>query len=573
MLVIHTNASLDSKIGSGLRGPEPSEPSSSPLLHSLFFPEVLPSQQDSTYPDSLDLEMYAEGEERLLSVPGEVSVASSNWETIQIASDKRPLTRSSHSAALWHADDGSTRMLVSFGFHSSSPRSIDPQTDCWSFNFMTSEWTRLYTEVDKVFGPGDVSFSRGGHLTVVRNNKLYLYGGLEFNPTTRLWTNAESDGTSKMWMLTLTDPNPTWLLISSTNNLLTRGEVAGGIWRDNLVFFGGLHISSTHLVTLADTHFFNLDAHVFKSLDELNRGNKGPKPKDRFSHAAAVVGDELVIFGGRGLTVNQRNEQDAYMLDDVWSLDLVKEEWTELKMRVPISRCYQSLVGESRFNSFWSFGGYKEVQTRGGREFAFVFNDLMRGSIGSDHWDEFKPKNKSTTSVKVRYRHSAVYWDSTIFIYGGTYEYTDQVQMMVAVNTSLVKSSDLVNAADDDLGVDDFFGVSPLHLAVGVMLVMVLVFISMFTILRRRVVAEQGQSAGLNESLIDSIPILKYGVDHRCTVAGNSQGEDCCSICLCEYEEGEDVRFLPCKHIFHPGCVDTWLKRNASCPACRQNIS
>lgn len=278
MIVIQTNASLDSKIVSGLRGSKSSESPMNELLHSLYFPEVLPSQQDSAYPDSLDLETYGEGEERVLSVPGEVSVGSSNWETIQIASDERPLTRSSHSAALWHADDGSTRMLVSFGFHSPSPRLIDPQTDCWSFNFMTSEWTRLYTEVGKVFGPGDVSFSRGGHLTVVRNNKMYLCGGLEFNPTTRLWANAESDGTSKMWMLTLTDPDPTWLLISSTNHLLTRGEVAGGIWRDNLVFFGGLHISSTHLVTLADTHFFDLNAHVFKSLDELNRGDKGVKP-------------------------------------------------------------------------------------------------------------------------------------------------------------------------------------------------------------------------------------------------------------------------------------------------------
>jgi len=45
---------------------------------------------------------------------------------------------------------------------------------------------------------------------------------------------------------------------------------------------------------------------------------------------------------------------------------------------------------------------------------------------------------------------------------------------------------------------------------------------------------------------------------------------DRCLICLSDYERGEEVRLLSCKHGFHKECVDQWLSKGAnSCPACR----
>ncbi|KAF9292524.1 hypothetical protein BGZ68_003430 [Mortierella alpina] len=43
-----------------------------------------------------------------------------------------------------------------------------------------------------------------------------------------------------------------------------------------------------------------------------------------------------------------------------------------------------------------------------------------------------------------------------------------------------------------------------------------------------------------------------------------------CLVCMSEYEEGEDMRALKCRHGFHQECIDKWLTTGANkCPVCR----
>ncbi|KAG0285320.1 hypothetical protein BGZ96_010396 [Linnemannia gamsii] len=43
-----------------------------------------------------------------------------------------------------------------------------------------------------------------------------------------------------------------------------------------------------------------------------------------------------------------------------------------------------------------------------------------------------------------------------------------------------------------------------------------------------------------------------------------------CLVCMSDYEEGEDMRALSCKHGFHQECIDKWLTTGANkCPVCR----
>eukprot|EP01024_Parvocaulis_polyphysoides_P059670 TRINITY_DN6464_c0_g1_i4.p1 TRINITY_DN6464_c0_g1~~TRINITY_DN6464_c0_g1_i4.p1 ORF type:complete len:323 (-),score=51.18 TRINITY_DN6464_c0_g1_i4:1098-2066(-) len=45
-----------------------------------------------------------------------------------------------------------------------------------------------------------------------------------------------------------------------------------------------------------------------------------------------------------------------------------------------------------------------------------------------------------------------------------------------------------------------------------------------------------------------------------------------CAICMERFVKNDDVIILPCKHPFHFGCVEPWLKQTNSCPTCRNEL-
>lgn len=46
-----------------------------------------------------------------------------------------------------------------------------------------------------------------------------------------------------------------------------------------------------------------------------------------------------------------------------------------------------------------------------------------------------------------------------------------------------------------------------------------------------------------------------------------------CAVCLSSFEEGDDIRQLPCCHFFHRVCVDKWLDhQQTTCPLCRASL-
>ena len=52
----------------------------------------------------------------------------------------------------------------------------------------------------------------------------------------------------------------------------------------------------------------------------------------------------------------------------------------------------------------------------------------------------------------------------------------------------------------------------------------------------------------------------------------SDEEEPHCSICLCEYEEGDKLVCLPCKHVYHADCVGSWCKNHTRCPLCNLDL-
>lgn len=51
------------------------------------------------------------------------------------------------------------------------------------------------------------------------------------------------------------------------------------------------------------------------------------------------------------------------------------------------------------------------------------------------------------------------------------------------------------------------------------------------------------------------------------------EGDPVCIVCQCDYEEGDEIKILPCGHKFHTDCVEKWLTSEKNeCPLCRAKV-
>jgi E3 ubiquitin-protein ligase RNF115/126 len=69
----------------------------------------------------------------------------------------------------------------------------------------------------------------------------------------------------------------------------------------------------------------------------------------------------------------------------------------------------------------------------------------------------------------------------------------------------------------------------------------------------------------VSKEVIDALPIINVKTDQ---VDAKLQ----CSVCWEDFMLGENVRQLPCTHIYHEPCIRPWLELHGTCPICRQNL-
>jgi len=109
-----------------------------------------------------------------------------------------------------------------------------------------------------------------------------------------------------------------------------------------------------------------------------------------------------------------------------------------------------------------------------------------------------------------------------------------------------------------------------IYVSLGRSLILLIIFIICFPCLclMRRILRETRTASRKSLKELETKQFMAGNVDLEM-----SEGP-VCVICLLEYQDGDDVKVLPCGHEFHSECVDLWLgKHNRTCPTCRHDIT
>jgi len=70
---------------------------------------------------------------------------------------------------------------------------------------------------------------------------------------------------------------------------------------------------------------------------------------------------------------------------------------------------------------------------------------------------------------------------------------------------------------------------------------------------------------GLTEEEIESIPT-------RTINSLDEESHPSCSICITDLKSLDEIRDIPCHHLFHKACLDEWLGMKDTCPNCVQRV-
>ncbi len=120
------------------------------------------------------------------------------------------------------------------------------------------------------------------------------------------------------------------------------------------------------------------------------------------------------------------------------------------------------------------------------------------------------------------------------------------------------------NIPDWDLEPQEWIlaGVGGLVLLIGSMCAMLMCARSTWSQASQRQASDDNRLMTVSE--VKKLTRTKYDVDTGCS-------DTSCAICIEEFEDGEALVRLPCNHLWHPQCIETWLVGSrGNCPTCKR---
>lgn len=259
------------------------------------------------------------------------------------------------------------RILV-YGGNTAAPEMCMPAyelvDELWAFHLDCNSWEQLTV----AGGPG----VRARHATAVdtTRGRMLVFGGRD-----RVgFGNYENF--DDVWALDLA--TDTWSEITTTGtgpSPRSSATVAYDAAEDRMLVFGGN--TSTEGLTLTGVgDMFALDL----ATGEWSEITAEGAPSPRLYHAAAVLGDEWLVFGGTP-------DFDGPYHNDVHAFDMTTDTWRMVSgggPSSPVTRFGGGVMADAERNRLVMFGGHDGTEM-GNR------NDLWAVDVGTGMWTELRP--------------------------------------------------------------------------------------------------------------------------------------------------------------------------------------
>eukprot|EP00053_Salpingoeca_punica_P018620 m.183210 g.183210 ORF g.183210 m.183210 type:complete len:1272 (-) comp17471_c0_seq2:580-4395(-) len=255
------------------------------------------------------------------------------WQS-QFAAPSVPASRVNHACAAVNNRDFA---LLMFGGLRSSVNQWENQaneslSDTWVYHTTERLW-------EKIADKGPLPYARYGHtLTAINSEIVLLFGGVTYNGTTNdLWMFNMTDSS---WVeMTQGDPWPSPRAQHACTSALDGTMIMTGGYETDDLF-----VAPEDFLWLFNFTTGNWTKQAAKS---------GSVPLPRCAHGVAMIGSNLLIYGG--LDVN------SVPLNDMWQLDTVGLLWSQPEIvmsETPGPRFEHAMVGlGSRVYLFYGLSG------------------------------------------------------------------------------------------------------------------------------------------------------------------------------------------------------------------------
>ncbi len=496
---------------------------------------------------------------------------------------------------LTHADlygEASWFLMTSNHTNAYSPDHVDNNCPPFVSNATDDPWHRADLWHDAV---ACAPTPRQGHLTTVVNGYLYVFGGFSFDDTIRQFTPPDNH----VYRIALHDVLAnSW---SSWRRILPRGflgesmynatvshvsHLEGGLWQEypksddlpKLVVFAQIQFSTLESLepTLANQIWlYNFAEDGWEMGGDLD----GQIDVDIDDYTVIVVRDWLIVVGR---TIQQYSWVDLRtMLVDC--IQEALEETTGLPTQSLVT--YETIIDDELASvivgtdprSSWLRlkAANLVVKSWGGVDVDFV-------SVNGQE-DKHEPSSYPQNSEG----HSTVLsLAGYMYFFGGLDSQSVVWQVNVGGPTCALDIA-MEQFGDGPCQYDCVDGSDPA--ALSKLLPLFIFFPMVFWICGhsdRQSPAEGDRTAssrldsvrGLSPEQMETFPQRIFGENKD---NDDDDGDDervqdnndvtMCSICLVDFNYGDQVRDLPCKHFFHLSCVDSWLRSESTCPLCRES--